>query len=62
MGAHIYNGRTLPHYEMFVCKICFEANWDGIAPIREATFERHLKAKGIPLPERNKGGWYPRDP
>lgn len=60
MGRHVYKGRNWTNYQMFVCNICHESNWDGIAPVREAAFERHLKAKGIPLPQRNAKGWYPR--
>jgi len=61
MGPHRYEGKMLQHYKMFVCKICYEANWDGIAPHLEPIFERHLKAKGISMPSRNQKGWYPRD-
>jgi hypothetical protein len=60
MGAHSYRGRTLPHYDMFVCHICYDSNWDGIGPVYEKRFERHLAQHGIPLPTRNRQGWYPR--
>lgn len=58
-GGH-YDGHTLPHYDMFLCHRCYSMNWDGIAPLYEPIFEKHLSSKGIPLPRRNAQGWYPR--
>jgi hypothetical protein len=60
MGPGVYVGRTLPHYQMFVCNICYESNSDGIGPVYEKKFERHLEQRAIPLPARNEKGWYPR--
>ena len=61
MGGHL-EGRTLPHYEMFLCNPCFESNWDGFPPHLEAAFVRHLNDRDIPLPQRNENGSYPLHP
>jgi hypothetical protein len=60
MGPHIYDGKVLGHYKMSLCRPCYEGNWDGIGPVHEAQFERHLAKREIPLPLRNAKGWYPR--
>jgi len=60
-GAHRYDGKHLPRYDMTVCLTCYSANWDGWAPHFEQTIEEHLAAKKLPLPDRNSKGWYPRD-
>lgn len=62
MDKHLYDGRTLPHYEMFVCNSCFESNWDGLAAHFEPAFVQHLNDRNIPLPQRNEKGWYPLHP
>jgi hypothetical protein len=59
-GPHIYDGKFIAAYQISVCRSCFESNWDGWAPHYEARLEAHLKAKGIPLPNRNAEGFYPR--
>ena len=61
MGPGIYEGKTIARYQLSVCGTCYAANWDGWAPHLEPAFIEHLQKKGIPLPERNAGGWYPRD-
>ena len=61
MDRHL-EGRTLRHYEMFVCNSCFESNWDGFPPHLEAAFVRHLNDRNIPLPQRNENGRYPLHP
>ena len=60
MGPHVYEGSQLSHYQMWLCKRCYTMNWDGISPLFEPAFERHLESKGIGLPQRNGKGWYPR--
>ena len=58
-GPHRYDGRWISHYQMSLCSICMSSNEDGIGPLREPIFEAHLKRNGIPLPSKNKKGWYP---
>jgi hypothetical protein len=60
-GAHRYAGTYIPKYQLLVCTGCYQGNWDGWGPIAEERFVAHLKSKGIPLPQRNEKGWYPRD-
>jgi len=58
---HRHEWHWLKHYEMMLCPICFQGNWDGIGPVFERAFEKHLKDKNIPLPARNSKGRYPRE-
>ena len=58
-GPHRYDGKPLNHYQMNVCSTCLSSNWDGVGSFHEPIFEAHLKAKGIPLPQKNRKGWYP---
>jgi hypothetical protein len=61
-GPHRYEGKNIPRYNIGVCNICYEANWDGWAPPEyENKLIAHLKKEGIPIPERNEKGWLPRD-
>jgi hypothetical protein len=57
-GPHKYDGKHLAHYNMSVCNSCLRGNWDGIGPMLEPRFIKHLKDNNIPLPERNNKGWY----
>jgi hypothetical protein len=59
-GPHVYAGKWLSHYRMVLCVPCYEGNWEGFAPHYEPVIEAHLEAEGIPLPRRNRKGWYPR--
>jgi hypothetical protein len=61
MGAHRYDGKHIPRYNLDVCKSCYESNWDGWAPHYESKLVEHLRKQNLPLPERNEKGWYPRD-
>ena len=60
-GPQRYEGQYLNHYEMLLCEGCYKGNWDGFAPHYEEKIKAHLNSKGIPLPERNEKGWFPRD-
>lgn len=60
-GPDLYAGKQIARYALTVCKGCYRSNWDGWAPALEPAFVQHLEAKGIPLPDRNEKGWYPRD-
>jgi hypothetical protein len=42
-GAHIYDGKFIPAYKLFVCSSCYAANWDGWAPNYESAVTRHLR-------------------
>jgi hypothetical protein len=59
-GPHIYNGKVILSYKLTLCMVCYEGNWDGFAPHYEPNFEKHLTDHGIPIPQRNNKGWYPR--
>ncbi len=61
MGPHRYEGKKCSGYNIFVCKACYESNWDGWAPIREARIEKICEERNIPVPSRNSKGWYPRE-
>lgn len=61
MGQHVYNGKFISRYQISVCKSCWDGNWDGWAPHYEQRLIAHLQKKGIPLPERNAKGWFPRE-
>jgi len=60
MGPHVYAGKHIATYDLDVCKSCYEGNWDGWAPHYGEKLVAHLKEKGIPIPEKNEKGWYPR--
>lgn len=60
-GNHKYDGKYIPKYKLNVCMSCYEGNWDGWAPHYEQKFIEHLNQNGLPLPERNSKGWFPRD-
>lgn len=59
-GPHRYDGHKIHAYDMMVCDTCYNANWDGWAPLREPGIIKHLEGKGIPIPKRNSKGWIPR--
>lgn len=59
-GPHVYNGQRIPAYEITVCKVCFDGNWDGWGMRAEPVLIAHLKSRGIPIPERNAQGFIPR--
>lgn len=60
-GPGRYEGKTIPRFQLSVCGSCYDTNHDGWGPVVESAFERHLMDRGIPFPERNARGWYPRD-
>lgn len=60
-GPHKYDGKHLDRYEMTVCRLCYDVNWDGWGPAREAAILDHLREKGIPVPDRNQEGLLPRE-
>ncbi len=59
-GPHIFDGRRIGSYDLMVCRHCWIDNWDGWAPACEPRLEAHLASHGIPLPQRNRKGCYPR--
>jgi hypothetical protein len=58
---HRYNARRNQTYDIMVCDICYQANWDGWAPQYEDRVTRKLKERGVPLPQRNEHGLLPRE-
>ena len=58
---HLYDGKYIRRYDIAICRMCYDANWDGWAPLWEEQLIRHLKEKGLEIPERNEKGWLPRD-
>ena len=60
-GPHRYDGRRIPRYQITVCMPCWEGNWDGWGQYHEERLISHLMVKGIPIPERNSKGWFPRE-
>ena len=61
MGPNRYDGKYIPRYKINVCMTCYEGNWDEWAPGCENKLIAHLRAEGLPIPERNKKGLLPRD-
>jgi hypothetical protein len=60
-GPHRYAGKFIARYQIMVCSMCYDGNWDGWGPMREARLLTHLEDKGLPVPQRNENGWLPRD-
>jgi hypothetical protein len=60
MGPHRYEGHHLRHYQMWLCDQCFQGSHDGIGPVFEPFFERHLREHNIAIPKRDSKGRYPR--
>ena len=61
MGPQRYEGRYIRRYQISVCKICYDGNWDGWGPDNEERLINHLKKEGISVPKKNKDGWLPRE-
>jgi len=61
MGAHRYDGKRVPRYDIVVCMSCYKANWDGWNPGYEEFLVSHLKEKALPIPVKNAKGLFPRD-
>ena len=60
-GPHRYEGHKLDLYDIMICTICWEGNWDGFNPIHEETLLKILEEKGLPIPKRNSKGLLPRE-
>ncbi len=60
-GAHTYDGKVIPRYQISVCSACYSGNWDGWNPRLDEKLIAHLTSQGLPIPERNEKGWLPRD-
>lgn len=52
-GPQIYEGKKNQTYNIFVCDKCNKNNMDGWAKHLEENVTKNLKAKGLPLPQRN---------
>jgi hypothetical protein len=59
-GPHRYEGKFIRAYQLLVCETCWKGNWSGWNPRMEPKLIAHLQAKGLPIPERNEKGWFPR--
>lgn len=61
-GDHVEcRGWFVGRYGIEVCGGCYSGSVDGWAPRYEARLVAQLKAKGLPIPERNEKGQLPRD-
>ena len=60
-GPHIYDEKHISSYNLTDCSTCYKMNWDGWASQWESKIIAHLKKNDIPIPERNKKGWLPRE-
>ncbi len=56
-----YEGKHISRFKIEVCSACYDSNWDGWAPSYEEKLIKHLKDKGLPVPDRNTKGWLPRE-
>jgi hypothetical protein len=61
MGPHRYAGRWIPSYEIEVCEMCWNANWDGWHRDAADKIIVHLTDNNLPIPPLNNKGWLPRD-
>jgi len=61
MGPHVYDLRHIDRYNIHVCRVCYDGNWDGWAPDYEKRLIKHLEDQGLPIPERNPKGFLPRE-
>jgi hypothetical protein len=56
-GPHVYEGRNVPSWDVWICNTCRSGNWDGIV-INSNHGQRlveHLKSKGIKIEPNAKG-------
>jgi len=60
-GQHVYDGKYIQKYDITVCSGCYKGNWDGWAKHYEENILKHLKEKGLPVPDKNEAGYLPRD-
>ncbi len=60
-GPNAYDGHSISGYGITVCTGCNRANWDGWGPNWEHAILKHLADRGVEPPDRNSGGWLPRD-
>jgi hypothetical protein len=60
-GPGRQGGKTINRYRITVCRTCWDANWNGWAPLHEQKLIEHLKQEGLPVPVRNVVGQLPRE-
>ena len=60
-GSGRYDGKHIARYGIDVCRICYDANWDGWAPHYGEKIIAHLKIVNRPIPGMNADGFLPRD-
>lgn len=56
VSHHIYEGRQVPAWGIFICDGCRSANWDGIVPSTYPHLIEYLKSRGVPV-DLNEKGW-----
>lgn len=55
-GEHEYAGNWLEEFRVHICNTCKDANWDGLAPVNEQKFLKHLEQNNLSKPDRNEKG------
>lgn len=61
-GPHFYAGKcNLRDWGVNVCENCFKGSWEGWKGRAGDLLVRHLKKKGIEVPDRNGDGSLPRE-
>jgi hypothetical protein len=60
-GFGQYHGTILSGYDMAVCDVCYEMNWDGWAPQYEKRLLEQLRGNNVKIPPRNAKGFLPRE-
>lgn len=54
-GPGLYEGKFARLYDLEVCSVCWEGDWDGWNPRYDAFLLRRLRDKGLPVPDRIAG-------
>jgi hypothetical protein len=54
-GPHRYAGNRIPAWDMMVCDVCRNSNWDGIVPSSHPDLLPCLESKGIKVRTNSKG-------
>ena len=60
-GKGAYHLHKIDRYNIHCCSVCWEGNWDGWNPRHESFLLKKLEEMKLPVPERNKKGWLPRE-
>jgi hypothetical protein len=60
-GPQRYELKKANGYNLWVCQACWESNHDGWNPMHEKFLFDHLSKNGLPIPNRNVAGLFPRE-